>query len=255
MNRSASLGLRQVCRFLAADLRFWQDVGKTRLGGRSMRKATQLWAPIAVAALLTPLAALAQVAPPSPALAAAKPRLALTTFPAASAKTLKVSSPAFKDGGDIPFENTRYRGNIFPGLAWSKGPYGTKSFVVIMQDADVNFRGGPLLHWSMYDIPAADRKLAAGLTAPPASASFGPNMRGPNQAYLGPHTPPGPKHRYHFQVFALDQTVPADPALTYDTLTAAMTGHVLASGELIGLGQADPNAPPRQPPTAPPAKP
>jgi para-nitrobenzyl esterase len=217
-----------------------------------MRKGSQIWAPIAVAALLTPLGAIAQgPPPPSPAPAVAKPGLALTTFPAASGKTLKVSSPAFKDGADIPFENTQYRGNVFPGLGWSKGPYGTRSFVVIMQDADVNFRGGPLLHWSMYDIPAGDTKLAAGLTAPPAGASFGPNVRGPNHAYMGPHTPPGPKHHYHFQIFALDQTIPADPALSYDTLSAAMTGHVLASGELIGLGQADPNAAPRAPSAAP----
>ncbi len=210
-----------------------------------MRNGSQIWALVAAAALLAPLAAIAQGPPPSPAPAVAKPGLALTNFPAAGGKTLKVSSPAFKDGGDIPFENTQYRGNVFPGLAWSKGPYGTKSFVVIMQDADVNFRGGPLLHWSMYDIPASDTKLAAGLTAPPAGASFGPNVRGPNHAYMGPHTPPGPKHHYHFQVFALDQTVLADPALSYDTLTAAMTGHVLASGEIVGLGQADPNAAPR----------
>jgi para-nitrobenzyl esterase len=220
-----------------------------------MRNASRMRAAIIAAALLTPLVALAQAQPASPVAAppAAKPGLALTNFPAASGKTLKVSSPAFKPDGDIPFENTQYRGNVFPGLAWSKGPYGTKSFVVIMQDADVNFRGGPLLHWSMYDIPGGVTKLATGLTAPPAGASFGPNVRGPNQAYMGPHTPPGPKHHYHFQVFALDQTVPAASPVSYDALAAAMTGHVLASGELVGLGQADPNAPPRQPAVAAPA--
>ena len=214
-----------------------------------MRDASQLLAAIAATALLTaPLAALAQAPPPAPA---AKPGLALANFPAAGGKTLKVSSPAFKPDGDIPFENTQYRGNVFPGLGWGKGPYGTRTFVVIMQDADVNFRGGPLLHWSMYDIPGGVTKLAPGMTTPPAGASFGPNVRGPNHAYMGPHTPPGPKHHYHFQVFALDQEVPADPALSYDALAAAMGGHVLASGELVGLGQADPNAPPRAPAAAP----
>jgi para-nitrobenzyl esterase len=187
--------------------------------------------------------ALAQPAPPP-----AAPGLALTNFPAKDGKTLTVTSPAIQPGGDIPFENTQYRGNIFPGLAWTKGPHGTKSYVVILQDADVNFHGGPLLHWTMYDIPGT--KLDAGLTAPPKGASFGPNVRGKSQAYMGPHTPPGAKHHYHFEVFALDQVIPADPALTYDALAAAMTGHVLASGELIGLGQADPTAPPRTPPAA-----
>jgi para-nitrobenzyl esterase len=222
-----------------------------------MQKAPRLWPAIAAAALLAaPAGALAQPAPPPTIAPAAKPELALANFAAKSGKTLSVSSPAFKDGGDIPFENTQYRGNVFPGLAWGKGPYGTRTFVVIMQDADVNFRGGPLLHWSMYDIPGGVTKLAAGMTAPPAGASFGPNVRGPNHAYMGPHTPAGPKHHYHFQVFALDAEIAADPALSYDALAAAMTGHVLASGELIGLGQADPNAPPRQPPAAaPPSKP
>jgi para-nitrobenzyl esterase len=199
-------------------------------------------------------AAPAQVEVPSgPPIGA--PGLAVKSFPASSGKALHVTSPAFRDGGDIPFENTQYRGNVFPGLAWSKGPYGTRTFVVIMQDADVNFRGGPLLHWSMYDIPAGVTKLAPGITAPPSGASFGPNVRGPNQAYMGPHTPPGPKHHYHFAVLALDQTIPADTAVSYDTLAIALAGHVLASGELVGLGQADPNAPPRQPPAAPAAKP
>jgi para-nitrobenzyl esterase len=179
-----------------------------------------------------PTAALAQPAAAPPR---APPGLALANFPAKGGHTLAVSSPAFKNGGDIPFENTQYRGNVFPGLAWSKGPRGTRSYVAIMQDADVKVRGG-LLHWSMYDITG--RRLDAGLTAPPAGASFGPNMRGPNHAYMGPHTPPGAKHHYHFAVFALDETIPVDPALSYDALAAAMTGHVLASGEVVGLGQA-----------------
>ena len=58
-------------------------------------------------------------------------------------------------GGDIPFENTQYRGNIFPGLSWTAGPSGTKSYVVIMQDADAMSRGAPILHWTMVNIPAA----------------------------------------------------------------------------------------------------
>lgn len=203
--------------------------------------------------LLAVLALIALATAPTLASAQpARPGLALNSFPAKGGRTLRVTSPAFKDGGDIPLENTQYRGNVFPGLAWGKGPYGTRSFVVIMQDADENVRGGPLLHWSMYDIPGGVTKLAPGLKAPPAGASFGPNMRGADQPYLGPHTPPGPKHHYHFQVFALDETIPAGPALGYDALAAAMTGHVLASGELVGLGHADPNAPPRAPAAAPP---
>ena len=57
---------------------------------------------------------------------------ALVEFPAKGGATLTVSTPAFSNNGDIPYENTQYRGNVFPGLTWSAGPSGTKSYAVIM---------------------------------------------------------------------------------------------------------------------------
>jgi len=58
------------------------------------------------------------------------------------------------------------------------------------------------------------------------------------QPYMGPRTPAGPKHRYHIQVFALDTSVGNESMQSYDAMLAAMKGHVLASGEIIGLGSA-----------------
>ena len=167
--------------------------------------------------------------------------------------SLTVTSPAFKHGGDIPFENTQYRGNIFPGLSWTKGPQGTKSYVLIMQDSSLLLRGAPILHWTMINIPAAVTKLEPGMTAPPAGAVYGPNVRGASQPYMGPRTPPGPKDNYHFQIFALDTTVPAEAGISYEVLTSAMKDHVLASGAVVGLGEKDPSAPPPAPrPATPP---
>jgi Raf kinase inhibitor-like YbhB/YbcL family protein len=177
---------------------------------------------------------------PPPATEVGLPQLALTTIPARGNAKLTVTSPAFQSGGDIPFENTQYRGNVFPGLTWSAGPAGTVSYAIIMQDTDILIRGAPILHWTMINIPATVTRLDAGMSAPPTGAQNGPNMRGAGQAYLGPRTPAGPKHRYHFQVFALDRTVPADSAASYAALTAVMKDRVLASGETIGLGQAPP---------------
>jgi para-nitrobenzyl esterase len=154
----------------------------------------------------------AQQAPPATEVGAAL--LASATVPAKASATLTVSSPAFPAGGDIPFENTQYRGNVFPGLSWTAGPTGTKSYVLIMQDADIMVRGAPILHWTLVHIPATVVKLDAGMTAPPAGAQYGPNIRGANQPYMGPRTPAGPKHRYHFQIFALDTTIPQDSTAT-----------------------------------------
>jgi para-nitrobenzyl esterase len=194
---------------------------------------------VCTATLLSATAAFAQ-SPAPPANEVGLQSSALVTVPAKGGATLTVTTPAFKNMTDIPFENTQYQGNKFPGLEWTAGPAGTKSYVVIMQDTDGMIRNAPILHWTMFNIMGT--KLDAGMTAVP-SGSYGPNMRGANQAYMGPRTPPGPKHRYHLQVFALDTTLAADAGATYDSLTAAMKDHVLASGQVIGLGQADPNAP------------
>jgi para-nitrobenzyl esterase len=192
-------------------------------------------------------APLAHAQAPPAATEAGADHLVLTLISAKGGAKLRVSSPAFKDGGDIPFENTQYRGNVFPGLKWSKGPHGTQSYVVIMQDTDAVVRGDAILHWTLYDVPATLTQLDAGMTTLPAGAMYGPNIRGPMQAYMGPKTPAGPKHRYHLQVYALDTVIPGDPKLSFDALKAAMTGHVLASGQTIGLGQVDPTAPPPAP--------
>ena len=179
----------------------------------------------------------AQGAPPPVATEVGGAQLATKVLPAKGDAKLTVTSPAFKSGGDIPFENTQYKGNVFPGLSWSAGPTGTKSYALIMQDPDAMRNGMAILHWTLVNIPASVTKLEPAMSAPPEGAQYGPNIRGANQPYMGPHTPAGPKHRYHLQIFALDTMIPSDATASYDALLAAMKDHVLASGEVIGLGQ------------------
>lgn len=190
----------------------------------------------AVLSMIVAPALLAQApAPADPEVGIAK--LALTNVPAKGGAKLAVTTPAFKNMSDIPFENTQYAGNTFPGLEWTAGPKGTVSYVVIMQDTDAMRNGAPILHWTMVDIPASATSLPAGMTDAPAGAMHGPNIRGMMQPYMGPRTPAGPKHRYHMQVFALDTRVGNASMQSYDAMLEAMKGHVLASGEVVGLGQ------------------
>ena len=196
------------------------------------------------AALATTVAApaVAQGAPPPPAVEAGKDLMALVSLPAMSDefKEIDVMSGGWPPGGDIPFKYTQYEGNEFPGLNWTEGPEGTVSYAIIMQDTDLVMRGNAILHWSIVNIPASVTSLKAGMKPEekPAGAIYGPNYKGASQPYLGPRTPPGPKHRYHIQVFALDTTLPADFApKTYADLIEPLKGHVLASGSVMGLGQ------------------
>jgi para-nitrobenzyl esterase len=195
--------------------------------------------PAGILCAIAPTSVVAQQPPPAPTEVGGS-MLAIPTIPVNGGAKLTVTSPAFLAGADIPFENTQYRGNVFPGLSWTAGPKATNVYVVIMQDGDALRAGAPILHWTMINIPSAVRKLDAAMSAPPAGSQYGPNMRGAGQPYAGPRTPAGPKHRYHFQIFALDTPIPADSAAGYASLTNAMKGHVLASGELVGLGQAPP---------------
>ena len=164
------------------------------------RALVSVWTAI----LLAPAIAFAQ-APPPPDVEAGLATSALVTLPAKGGGKLTVTSPAFKHMGDIPFANTQYQTNTFPGLEWTAGPAGTQSYAIIMQDTDgPAARGGIFLHWTAFNIKAT--KLDAGMTALPSGAAGGPGMGRGN--YAGPRTPAGPKHRYHFQVFALDTTLP-----------------------------------------------
>ena len=202
-----------------------------------MRIALMLAAGVAVLAG----AAQAQVSRSTPGQPEA--RTALELMPAKA--KLMVTTPAFKDGGDIPFENTQYRTNTFPGLKWTAGPRATRSYAIIMQDNSLILRGAPILHWTMFNIPAGVTSLPAGMApdARPAGSAYGPNYLGAAKPYTGPRTPPNVRDNYHFEVFALDVTVPDTAAGSYAALTEAMTGHVLASGEVVGVGFAPPAAP------------
>jgi para-nitrobenzyl esterase len=210
-----------------------------------MRKHVSI---IALAAAMSFTAASLAQSPPPVDPAPGASLLVNATHPGAA--KLTVTTPGWKEGTDIPFEYTQYQGNKFPGLEWSKGPAATKSYAIIMQDSAFVMRGSPILHWSIVNIPADVTKLAAGMKPEekPTGSIYGPNYRGAAQPYLGPRTPPGPKHKYHMQVLALDTMLPADFApKSYAELVEPLKGHVIASGEVVGLGQVDPAAPPPAP--------
>ena len=52
--------------------------------------------------------------------------------------------------------------------------------------------------------------------------------------YGGPCPPPGKPHRYYFKIYALDSKITLAPGASKKQLENAMTGHILAKGELMG---------------------
>lgn len=165
---------------------------------------------------------------------AGPPVLAKTLAPARGGARLTVRSGAFSPGTAIPDRYTQNGENMSPSIEWTKGPQGTRTYVVLAEDASVP-RDEPIAHWVMYDINPALTRLPQAMAAEPASNA---GMQGKNIAgqtgYIGPKPPAGQEHQYHFQVFALNSRLNLDPATAdRNAVVEAMKGKVLASGDLI----------------------
>jgi Raf kinase inhibitor-like YbhB/YbcL family protein len=162
------------------------------------------------------------------------PTLAKTLAPARGGGKLTVRSSVLVPGGEIPERYTQNGENMSPSIEWTKGPSGTRSYVLLAEDAGVD-RSEPIVHWVMYDINPAMTRIPQAMPAEPTvdAGNQGKNVRG-QSGYIGPKPPAGQTHPYHFQVFALNARLNLDPAKAdRDAVVAAMKGKVLASGDLI----------------------
>jgi Raf kinase inhibitor-like YbhB/YbcL family protein len=171
----------------------------------------------------------------------AKSDLALNLAETKAAATLTVTSGAFAQNGAIPTIYSSYDQNASPPLRWTKGPQGTQSYAILVEDPDANITPLPVVHWIVWNIPSVVTELREGLESldrleDPMGLRQGPNTAAGNVGYKGPHPPDGdPAHHYHFQIFALDQKLDLPVGANREDLVKAMRGHVLAKGELIGL--------------------
>ncbi len=147
---------------------------------------------------------------------------------------IQLASPAFAEGGTIPQKYTADGEDVSPPLTWPDAPEGTQSFALVCEDPDAPRK--TWIHWVLYNVPAAARELVEG-QAQEAHLSGGA-MQGVNDfgkvGYGGPSPPPGKPHRYYFKLYALDARLPAQERLTRDRLLAAMNGHILAEGQVMG---------------------
>ncbi|MHA3772578.1 YbhB/YbcL family Raf kinase inhibitor-like protein [Verrucomicrobiota bacterium sgz303538] len=140
---------------------------------------------------------------------------------------MRITSPAFANGDNIPEKYTGDGENINPPLHVEDVPQGTKSFALIAEDPDAP--RGIFKHWAVWNIPPDTKDLSEGASLQEAMElenDFG------DTGYGGP-CPPSGTHRYYFRIFALDSDNLPAPRKAKDALKA-MTGHVLAEASLMG---------------------
>ena len=147
---------------------------------------------------------------------------------------ISISPDAFNDGSSLPVEQTCDGEDCSPALSWERLPDSTRSITLIADDPD-----GPrqtFVHWVIYNIPADSSGLPPGV--PKNNTLDDGSLQGNNNfgriGYNGPCPPPGNPHRYFFKVYVLDTTLSLKSGATKSQLEAAMSGHILAQGEMIG---------------------
>ena len=150
-------------------------------------------------------------------------------------KTLELTSPAFAPGARIPPDFTCTGTNDSPPLSWGPAPGNTASLTMICEDPDCPT--GMFIHWILYNIPPGTTGLPRGVPRKPVlpdGSAHGLNDFG-RMEYGGPCPPPGKPHRYFFRISALDTFLHLRAPVTRKSIGAAMEGHVVGKGELVGL--------------------
>ena len=145
---------------------------------------------------------------------------------------MSVQSNAFNANQYIPAKFTADGADASPALRWTGSPRGARSFCLICHDPDAP--NNNWVHWVAYDIPPDMNSLVEGASV--NAKAFRQGINSFNKVgWNGPAPPPGKPHRYIFDVYALD-TLLSDLAQPKDIdLKKRVSGHVLATGQLVGL--------------------
>jgi Raf kinase inhibitor-like YbhB/YbcL family protein len=149
-----------------------------------------------------------------------------------SRMTIRLTSPAFSEGGLIPKQYTCDGADKSPPLEWSGVPTSARALALVCEDPDAPV--GTFSHWVIHDLPPESTKLDEGVISEtgPLAGHQGKNDFG-RVGYGGP-CPPGGTHRYIFRLYALDTLLNLGSAASRATVLKAVEGHILAEGRLIG---------------------
>ncbi len=147
---------------------------------------------------------------------------------AAAPDPLRLHSSAFDQGGSVPVRYTCQGAGMSPPLSWSGVPDGAVSLALTVTDPDAP--QGIWVHWVVFNLPADSDGVPAGASGSlPGGAAEGVNGWG-KPGYGGP-CPPSGRHRYIFELYALDVSLSLHRP-DREALRQAMASHVIAQARL-----------------------
>jgi Raf kinase inhibitor-like YbhB/YbcL family protein len=141
-------------------------------------------------------------------------------------KQIKVSSTAFKSDEMIPAKYTCDGDNINPPLDFVHIPEEAKCLAIIVDDPDAPV--GTWVHWIAWNIPVTHHIKENKVYGTEGINDF-------QQHHYGGPCPPSGTHHYFFKVYALDTLLNLHANTKKIQLEKAMSEHIIAFGELIGL--------------------
>jgi Raf kinase inhibitor-like YbhB/YbcL family protein len=144
--------------------------------------------------------------------------------------TIKVSSPAFKNGGTLPVRYTcdGKFGGVNPQIGWTNKPSGVKSQALILTDPDAP--GGNFTHWTVWGMMGRTNGLDSDI--PPLGLPQGRNSAGTSK-YAAPCPPKGAApHRYEFAIYALKEPIALKPGAPADQVIDKIKRAAIARGVL-----------------------
>ena len=161
------------------------------------------------------------------------------TYHAALLKTVILQSISFSAGGDIPAAYTCKGEGVSPEVSWEGVPDKARSYVLIVTDWDgpsPRLRLGNFTHWLLFNIAQGTHEVKSAVT--PIELTQEKIVVGNNSSDAAAYMPPCPplgKHHYIFRLYALDVAQVHPASRDREGVMNAMTGHVLAYGEMVGL--------------------
>jgi len=150
----------------------------------------------------------------------------IASFAVGGAK-MKITSSAFQQGANIPSKFTCDGANTNPPLQISDVPSEAKSLVLIVDDPDAP--SGLFTHLAVWNISPQTSTIGEG-----SMPKGGQGTNDCGRAGYGGPCPPSGSHHYYFKIFALDRELDLPFGAKRSQLDAAMKGHVVGQGELMG---------------------
>ena len=157
------------------------------------------------------------------------------SFEPAALAQIRLASPSFGNGENIPSKHTCDGENLSPELGWNGIPSGTHSIAIIADDPDAT--GGIFTHWVIYNIRPNAKGISEGLRSEPRVEQNGQHLKNDfgNFGWSGPCPPKGQIHEYSFILYALGSELNLEEDSSKEDLIAAVReAGTLGIGRLYG---------------------